>query len=116
MAEKGLSWTCIKLILQVILDTVGYTLIHIRAYLKIILLISQLKHMGSKNKCFNPWVRKRLQFYTHKYLLIWTLIVTDESIILERAVDGAPSQIPTPKFLTPQHPAVPSQGMTLATE
>ena len=35
---------------------------------------------------------------------------------LERAVDGAPSQIPMLKFLTPQHPQVPPGGMTLATE
>ena len=36
---------------------------------------------------------------------------------LERAVDGAPSQIPTLKFLTPpQHPQIQPRGMTLATE
>ena len=35
---------------------------------------------------------------------------------LERAVHGAPSQITTLKFWTPQHPAVPPWGMTLATE
>ena len=32
---------------------------------------------------------------------------------LENAVDGAPSQIPMLKFLTPQHPQVPPlRGMT----
>ena len=35
---------------------------------------------------------------------------------LERAVDGAPWQIPTLKFLTPPAPAVPTRGMTLATK
>ena len=35
---------------------------------------------------------------------------------LERAVDGAPSQVPTKKFFTPQAPRSPPRGMTLATE
>ena len=35
---------------------------------------------------------------------------------LERAVDGAPLQIPTLKFLTPPASRSPHRGMTLATE
>ena len=58
-------------------------------------------------------------------VLVWYLIIVGVSIRLvegnyckikkklERAVDGAPSQIPTLKFLTPPSPTSPTPGHDL---
>ena len=55
-------------------------------------------------------------YFTKLNKNMFKLMYTNNNNKLERAVDGAPSQIPTLKFLTPPAPAVPTRGMTLATE
>ena len=65
----------------------------------------------------NEQNRMQVKFSSCQFQRFYTkLCVCSHKYKLERAVDGAPLQIPTLKFLLPQHPEVPPQGMTLATE
>ena len=80
---------------------------------------SKLDFFLSKLVKFDKFLKLIGKIKSSMSLRSLTFLLTNVDIKrqLERAVDGAPSQIPTLKFLTPpQHPQVPSRGMTLATE